>query len=72
MEGMNQFGIYTWKCHNEILYRYLKQKILACTQKWSTGRKNRSCPGVGTSGEGEDIRKRYRRVNMMEMLYTDA
>jgi hypothetical protein len=42
------------------------------SQKWSTGRKNRSCPGVGTSGEGEDIRKRYRRVNMMEMLYTDA
>jgi hypothetical protein len=27
-----------------------------------------SCLGVGTSGRGEDIRKGFRRVNMVEIL----
>jgi hypothetical protein len=36
-------------------------------QNQKTGRYNRSCLGVGTSVRGEDIRKGYRRVNMVEI-----
>jgi hypothetical protein len=39
-------------------------------QKWRTGRQNRSCLGFGTNGRGEDIRKRCRKVNMVEILCT--
>jgi hypothetical protein len=33
---------------------------------------NRSSLGVGTSGKGKDIRKRHRRMNMVEILYTNV
>jgi hypothetical protein len=33
-------------------------------------KENSSCLEVGTGGSGEDIRKGYRRVNMMEISYT--
>jgi hypothetical protein len=32
--------------------------------------KNRSCLGVDTSGREENIRKRSKRVNMVEILQT--
>jgi hypothetical protein len=32
------------------------------------GRQNRLCLRFSTSGRGEDIRKGFRRVNMMEIL----
>jgi hypothetical protein len=38
----------------------------AFLRKRRTGRLNRSCLGVGTTGRGEDVGKGYRRVNMVE------
>jgi hypothetical protein len=35
-----------------------------------TGRQNRSCWGVDTSGKSQDIRERWRRVNAVEILGT--
>jgi hypothetical protein len=35
--------------------------------KQMTGKQNWSCLEVGTSGRGEDIRKRYMRVNLVEI-----
>jgi hypothetical protein len=44
----------------------LIQTKMSFLQKWRTGRSNRLCMGVGTSGRGEDIRKGCRRMNMVE------
>jgi hypothetical protein len=37
-------------------------------QKWRRGGKNRSCPGVGSSGREKNVEKGYRRVNMVPIL----
>jgi hypothetical protein len=71
MEGMNQYRIqyiYTWKCHNEILCidTLNKQKCLIFISKAEDRNINQFFLGVGTSGRGEDIRKEYRRGNMVE------
>jgi hypothetical protein len=59
---------HTWKCHNKTPYlAILNKNVFFFLHKWRTGRQNRSCPGVGTNGREEDIRKGYRRVNMMEI-----
>jgi hypothetical protein len=41
----------------KLLYSYLKHKCLF--EKWKTGKKNRSCLGVSSTGGGKKIWKRY-------------
>jgi hypothetical protein len=49
------------------LYNFLKQTNVFF-QKWRIGEQNRSCLGVGSGGRGEDIRRGYRRVNVVEIF----
>jgi hypothetical protein len=49
------------------LHSYLIQTVFS--QKW-TGRLNSSCLGVGSGGSGEEVRKRCKRVNVLEILCT--
>jgi hypothetical protein len=57
--------IYMEMSQGNSLYSYVKQKCLFFFQKMEKRRANRSCLGVATSGRGEDIRKGYRRMNMV-------
>jgi hypothetical protein len=71
---MNQFRlqyIYTWKCHNETHFVAIlnKQK---CPFLKSREQKGRTGPvsGLGTNAREKVIRKKYRRVNVVEILCT--
>jgi hypothetical protein len=55
------------------LYSYLKQTKVPFFQKRRTGRQNKSFLGIGASvcgGQGGDIRKGCRTVNMVDILCT--
>jgi hypothetical protein len=72
---MNQFGLqymYTWKCHNETLHIAIlnKQKCLFFFSKTENRKQSRSCLRGWYQWEGEDIKKRCRRVSMVQILCT--
>jgi hypothetical protein len=42
------------------------------TKNQRAGGYNKPCLGFGTSERGEDVEKKYRRVNVGQILYTHA
>jgi hypothetical protein len=63
-------SFYTWKCHNETpVIAILNTQKCICS-KTKNRKVKQDLSGVGTSRRGEDIRKGYRRVNMVGILCT--
>jgi hypothetical protein len=60
--------IYMEMSQQNSLYSYCKQTKMSFLKKMENRKVNSSCLVVGTSGRGEDIRKRCRRVNVVEIL----
>jgi hypothetical protein len=68
--------MYTWKYHKETPCVAVSNKqkyhfpFFFFLQNQGIGGQNRSCLGMGTSGSKEEMGKVFKRVNVMQILYT--